>query len=304
MPKIEFTCYTCGKEFLRYASAVKRSETNRYYCSRRCHLKGEGNPKWQGGIPEKTCEICGEKYKPIRRGRATISRFCSRKCQNIGHSKEMGGENHPLWGRHSIKKCLTCGREFKTFNSQNKNYCSSKCARIARRKTRLAICPLCGKEFDKIRKQKKQVYCSYECFIKSSKEERICKTCGKSFILNRTSSKEYCSSSCFGKTRIGEKNPRWEGGISYIPYCPKFNDALKEKIRERDGRICQECGCTENENGKKLTVHHIHYDKPNCNPDLIALCLRCNLKANTDKDYWEQYYMEKLKKRGFVNIIP
>jgi len=56
----------------------------------------------------------------------------------------------------------------------------------------------------------------------------------------------------------------------------------------------------EDENGQKLSVHHVHYDKENCAPDLISLCWRCNLKANTNRDYYENFFMEKLKERGLL----
>lgn len=100
----------------------------------------------------------------------------------------------------------------------------------------------------------------------------------------------------FGISLSGDKHPNWKGGISFEPYCYKFNNLLKEKIRSRDGRICQECGKTEIENKKKLTVHHIHYDKSNCDPDLITLCQSCNFKVNYNRDYWEDHFMIKLKK--------
>jgi hypothetical protein len=100
----------------------------------------------------------------------------------------------------------------------------------------------------------------------------------------------------------GDKSPNWLEGISFEPYCPKFNNPLKESIRIRDGRICQECGKTEQENKRKLTCHHIHYDKPNCNPDLISLCTSCNFKANGNRNYWEEHYMQKLKERNLINI--
>ena len=95
--------------------------------------------------------------------------------------------------------------------------------------------------------------------------------------------------------RYGANSPNWKGGLTFIPYCYKFNKQLKEKIRKRDNYKCQECGKTELENGRKLTCHHIHYDKPNCNPDLISLCNSCNAKANFNRDYWEEHFIQKVK---------
>ena len=95
-----------------------------------------------------------------------------------------------------------------------------------------------------------------------------------------------------------ERNPNWRGGVSFIPYCPKFNNTLKEKIRERDYRLCQLCH--EKENGRKLPVHHIHYDKENCYPDLIALCAECNSKVNFKRDYYENLFMIMLNERGLL----
>jgi hypothetical protein len=97
---------------------------------------------------------------------------------------------------------------------------------------------------------------------------------------------------------VGEKNPAWRGGISFEPYCQKFNKELKEKIRERDERVCQLCGIKEN--GKKLDVHHVHYDKENCEPDLVALCRNCHVKINANREYWETFFMNLLKVRGLI----
>lgn len=100
------------------------------------------------------------------------------------------------------------------------------------------------------------------------------------------------------KVNSGEKSHFWKGGISYLPYCHKFNHKLKESIRNRDNRTCQNCGIKEN--GRRHTVHHIHYDKENCYPDLITLCIACNSKANTNRDHWESYYMNKLNDRRLL----
>lgn len=100
----------------------------------------------------------------------------------------------------------------------------------------------------------------------------------------------------------GINNGNWQGGISKLPYCEKWTEELREKIRERDEGICQNCGKIERENKKgKLSVHHVHYDKENCYPDLISLCCSCNSKVNFNRDYWEELFMKMLKYRDLLN---
>lgn len=96
----------------------------------------------------------------------------------------------------------------------------------------------------------------------------------------------------------GEKCSNWKGGISFEPYCHKFNNTLKEEVRNRDNRICQNCKAKENV--RRHTVHHVHYDKSNCYPDLITLCTSCNVKANYNRNYWEIFFMNKLNDRELL----
>lgn len=110
--------------------------------------------------------------------------------------------------------------------------------------------------------------------------------------------KKRISESRIGKY-YGKENPNWNGGTSFEPYCYKFNNKLKEHVRNRDNRTCQNCGYKVS--GRRLAVHHIHYDKKNCFPDLITLCNSCNVKANTNREYWEEYYMNILESRGLLN---
>lgn len=89
----------------------------------------------------------------------------------------------------------------------------------------------------------------------------------------------------------GENHPGWLGGKSFEPYGLEFNDDLKEVIRNRDRRKCSICGKTELEEGKRLQVHHIDYDKKNNNPDnLITLCSSCHCKTNFKRDNWLNYF--------------
>jgi len=83
-----------------------------------------------------------------------------------------------------------------------------------------------------------------------------------------------------------EKHPRWLGGISDEGYPVEFNQQLKDKIKKRDNYTCQYCG-----NRKKLVVHHVDYDKKNCNlKNLITLCNSCHSKTNGNRDWWPEIW--------------
>lgn len=90
----------------------------------------------------------------------------------------------------------------------------------------------------------------------------------------------------------GESNPNWRGGISNEPYPFEFSEDLKEYVRERDGYTCQLCGRTTKENGMQLCVHHIDFDKSNCDlKNLLSLCIGCNVGVNYDREYSTQFFM-------------
>ena len=92
----------------------------------------------------------------------------------------------------------------------------------------------------------------------------------------------------------GEKAPNWQGGLSFEPYSIEFNRRLKEFILSRDRYTCQLCG--QIQNGHRHCIHHIDYDKKNCNPsNLITLCNKCHGKTNSNRNYWNNYFKEKIK---------
>ena len=99
----------------------------------------------------------------------------------------------------------------------------------------------------------------------------------------------------------GEKHPNWNGGSSSLPYCKRWTKRLKESIRERDNYICQLCNVVQN--GHKHAIHHIHYDKSNCYPDLITLCSNCHSKVNFNRDYYENLFMNKLNEKKQLSWI-
>lgn len=88
----------------------------------------------------------------------------------------------------------------------------------------------------------------------------------------------------------GKLNPRWLGGISFFPYCKEWKPEIKEKTRNTYKRTCFVCGKTEEENGRKLDVHHIDYNKmQGCKSKkwrLLPLCRSCHTKTNFNRHYW------------------
>lgn len=91
--------------------------------------------------------------------------------------------------------------------------------------------------------------------------------------------------------RRGPLHPNWQGGISFEPYCPKFNADLKRRIRAFFDHRCIMCGKTTEENGSLLGCHHVEYNKQACcdgEPVHFAtLCKRCHNKTNNDRARWE-----------------
>lgn len=127
---------------------------------------------------------------------------------------------------------------------------------------------------------------------------KICKQCGKEYDVkpSRVVISNFCSNECLAKwqsmNQRGENAPNWMGGISFEPYCPKFSKKFRESVREKHGRVCFLCPTTEEENGRKLSVHHVNYHK-NCLCDdvkceFVPLCMKCHIKTNFDRYFWER----------------
>jgi len=221
---------------------------------------------------KKICINCNEEFEVLPYLKK--QKFCSQKCMGKYNSQK----NHYKWKEKIKKICLVCGIEFEVSpHKKNRKFCSHEC------------------------QHKYQVgkNCStYKC----GKIKKICLVCNREFeVFPSGKNIKFCSQECYFKYQNNVNNPNWKGGISFLPYCYKFNNKLKEEIRERDNQTCQLCGKNEDENGQKLSIHHIHYDKENCDPDLITLCNSCNGKVNGNREYWEEYFMDKLYERFSIN---
>ncbi len=103
---------------------------------------------------------------------------------------------------------------------------------------------------------------------------------------------------CFIEDNVGSNHYSWRGGISAEPYCFIFkNKEWRGIIYERDKEkfcwnpLCEDRGSQEN-------LHHIDYNKKNCGPkNIIKICNSCNGVANFNRDWWEGYYTEVMRRR-------
>lgn len=100
----------------------------------------------------------------------------------------------------------------------------------------------------------------------------------------------------------GEKNPSWNGGSSFAPYCFKFNNNRKKATREFFGNVCIACGSHVSEQRTNIPVHHIDHDKEQgCSGkpfNLITLCPSCHAKElHREKEYHN--YINKTLDSGF-----
>lgn len=90
--------------------------------------------------------------------------------------------------------------------------------------------------------------------------------------------------------RTGQDAPGWKGGISFEPYCPKFNRDLRRRIRAFFDHECVLCGKPQSTEYRSLSCHHVNYSKSACCDGkpvhFAALCRSCHGKTNGDREQW------------------
>ena len=172
------------------------------------------------------CEVCGSKFEkvlcPSQRARGE-GKYCSVSCRTEAQRRR----------GNITRTCVICNKQFLVWRSQtdgeNGKYCSWECYSTARRDRVILKCDICGKDFETT----------------------------KSAI--RLRGRKHCSRECARVAVSGPNCYMWNGGKSFEPYCVAFSRKLKEETRDSFGRKCFLCGVSEN--GEKLHVHHIDYNK-------------------------------------------
>lgn len=210
-----------------------------------------------------------------------------------------------------MSTCVVCGREFVPYRG-NGMLCSPEC-RIKHKNSKPRNntlvefwCEACGRigrttlsAYNRADREGRSLFCSKKCFKESMIIYRKCDFCEKVFqIPPSTFTKHmYCSMDCYRKddayVHRQEDHYRWRGGGGTYYRGPGWN-TIRKMIRMRDNYTCQICGITEQENGKKLDVHHIvpyrkfaSHEDANKPENLTSLCQSCHHSVDAmirDKD--------------------
>lgn len=185
-------------------------------------------------------------------------------------------------------------------------------------------CPVCGKEFERMKSKVERVkysnVCSRECLYEGRSsgiiereveggyntsetvKARKCPTCKKEFETTLTEDYKYCSRDCFleehSKRMSGEDNPSYINGSSYErrSYRGENWDEIKMKAYERDNYVCQSCDVKcisrsdyNGENGDKIIQgHHIEEyqsEEDNYLENVVTLCASCHTKLHNNKEF-------------------
>lgn len=153
----------------------------------------------------------------------------------------------------------------------------------------------------------------YLCEGSGKKIMSVCQQCNKSRSMPRQYYRDICKSCAnknSSKLKTGKNNFQFNKpiplnqrikmscshqGISIEdftgfthnnPYCYKFNDSCKESNRNKYDRKCFICNKSEDQNGQKLSVHHVDMNKnQGCNNidwKLIPVCQSCHRKLHNN----------------------
>lgn len=211
------------------------------------------------------CKFCDKQFKSF--GKI----YCSRDCYDLCRESK--------WRKKGFN-CKSCNKRVESPSSQRKTqFCSMSCRSNFYRTDRHIKCSWCKVEFSPIKWRKSTKSNTYSIDISKSCCSRECR------ISVYTSCEERKRK--IGLAETGSKHHNWSGGGKRRGYRGKNWLKIAEDCRERAGRVCEHCGKTERDNGRKLDVNHIipffqwnNKEKANHKSNLEALCKSCHRKSD------------------------
>lgn len=281
-------CKKCGQEQHRIWSEENKTHLRQYRLANREKINERQNKRRREKGLLKGCrpDMGGEKNPNFRSAHITEDVLCKLYVREKLTSQECGE-------RLNVSRATIC-----------RNLKRHGVAIITDREKLIGTCLICGKEFRYYPTNSKGIYCGQKCAGERMRGENnrnwvgglvtvYCAYCGKSKAIDKSRgemySKHFCNPSCNGawksENQNGKNNWNWRGGKKgRPPYPPEWRSTVREQIRDRDNGVCQLCGKLEEENGRKMEVHHIDWDKKNLTfVNLISLCISCHSKAHNNQ---------------------
>lgn len=330
--QVTIACAFCGKKFGVPLSAVKNG---RKYCSRDCMRRSPEHKLIISMVQDKgkkitrNCDFCGiEFFTYAHRSKRGHGKYCSRECMYASPERKMKlsanhadhrGANNPNFGKHhsdDAREKISAANKGKIISQKVRDATSARMkgntyslgvirspesiektrkANIGRKRTPESV----EKIASKLRGRKKSP--EHNKHNSESHKGKIPWNKGKHGIYSDDVIERWSI------LRRGPGTHWWKGGISTENrkrYCRAFNNFMRERTREAFGRVCYLCAMTEKENGKKLSVHHVDYNKSQgCKGmkwSLIPLCRKCHANTNHHRwfwfallrDYWINSYLD------------
>jgi len=191
--------------------------------------------------------------------------------------------------------CPSCERNFDSKRAVSLHHYRTHDESIAMESS---VCETCGEEFDYYPTMQHGEFCSDACTGKARTGENnpnygegLTGKDNPMYGVEHPMKGEEASKSAIEAMKgprpsmRGEKHPNWKGGYEDY-YGPSWTEELREKIRDRDDRICTNCGAEECELSRKLDVHHIipfesfgieAHETANEEENLRSLCRKCHI---------------------------
>lgn len=249
----------------------------------------------------------------------------NRACVDCG--QKINGKYDRCWTCHAkrievtARYCVDCGKELPRYGKGVRcNDCKNK--QIAQNAHKW-VCIDCGvdvgrrvKRCPKCNKVRQSVIGKYqrteETLRKMSQSQKNREVPWRTGKPHKPETREKMKAFWTNEKRA-EAAQRWEGNGNpgYIhgehprPWPPEFSAGLRTSIKKRDGYICQLCYQHLSPRSRMIDIHHIDYNKQNCEPiNLITLCRSCHAKTNFNRSDWRIHFESLQAQRARNGFLP